>query len=131
MTRPRISLSHSMATAMARAIESVSALIRIERRLPGAYDPDGRWRDAGVEELRIRGSLQNMTDLELKNMDEGRRLRGGVKVYTRTRLYAGSVQEATQPDIILHAGARYEVQTVDDWSEAAGYYKATAIRIDQ
>jgi hypothetical protein len=114
-----------------RVVPAFSGCVTIERPRAGAYDANGRWQDHGLDTLEIPGVVQTMGDKDLMNVDEGRRIKGGIKVYTVEPLRTASVDGSVQPDVIVWHGSKFQVENVVDWSEQAGYYRSTAIRMGQ
>lgn len=104
--------------------------VSVRRPGVGTYE-HGRWIAQEQKELKIRASIQTAGDKDLQDVDEGRRVNGGIKVYTKTLLQTASVDGKQQPDIIDWHGESYLVEKVFDWNEAGGYYKALATRMGQ
>jgi len=103
----------------------------IRRVPPGVYDEHGVYQEQAPEEIEICASVQTATDKDLEKVPEGRRLRGGIRIYTTSELLTGSVQDRTQPDIVLWNGAEWQVEKIDNWNDYAEYYKAIATRVGQ
>lgn len=106
-----------------------SHVVKIRRRGQGAYE-DGRWVAQDDTTLEIKASVQTAIDKELEDVDEGRRVNGGIKIYTDTKLQTASVDEKTQPDIVEWKGNDFLVEKVSDWNQDGGYYKVIATRMD-
>jgi hypothetical protein len=104
----------------------------VVRRMPsGAYDSQGRWEDRDPETFKICASVQIAKSEELMKLEENRRTRLALKIYTTTQLQTGSVKNAEQPDIIEYKGDDFQVDFVDDWYEEGGYFKVIATKAGQ
>lgn len=101
----------------------------LRRRGKGAYE-NGRWIAQDDEELKFKASVQTAIDKDLEDVDEGRRVNGGIKIYTSTKLQAACVKDKLQPDIIEWGGNSFLVEKVSDWSKDGGYYKVIASRVN-
>lgn len=108
-----------------------SDLVEVSRPASGTYDEHGRWQEGPSNEFEICASVQTATDKDLQKLPEGRRLRGGIRVYTTSELLTASVDEKRQPDVLTWDGAQWQVEQIDDWFEVAGYYKVIATRMGQ
>ncbi len=112
-------------------VPSLSDPFTVERAPSGTYDDNGLWQEQPAETFEACGSIQTMTDEDLQKLPEGRRLRGGIKIYTTSELLTANVDEKRQPDVVLWDGARWQVEKIDDWNHYAGYYKVLAVRMGQ
>ena len=120
-----------MIDCVTSAIADLATDVVVRRKASGAHDEHGRWQEQDDEEFTIKAVVQPARGHELVRIEEGRRTRGAIKVYTTAELRTASVEEQTQPDRIVWAGVEYEVEYVDDWDEAGGYYKAVALKVGQ
>ena len=105
--------------------------VEIERPESGYYDENGEWIKAPSELITIRASVQTTKDKDLVDVDEGRRVKGSIKLYSCEELKTASVDGRTQPDIVHWNGDRYQIEKVENWSFYGDYYKAIAVRMDQ
>lgn len=102
------------------------------KRFPGGvYDDDGRWDEQGEDTFYIHASVQIAKGDELLRLEEGRRTRSALKIYTTTKLHTANVDNGSQPDILEYKDDEYQVDLVDDWSEEGGYYKVLATKVGQ
>jgi len=115
---------------LGQIVRKFSRSVKIIRPM-GAYDEHGRWQSHGEQSALITAHIQTATDKELVNIDEGRRARGGIIVFTIDELRVANVETGEQPDIIPWQGSTFEVQSVENWNEVAGFYRATATRMGQ
>jgi hypothetical protein len=114
-----------------RVIPSFASDVSILRYPKGGYDEHGREKAQEPEEVTIRGVVQTATDEDLVKVDEGRRTRGGIRIFTPTLLRTASVKEQIQPDVVLWEGLKWQVERIDNWSEYGFHYKAVATRMGQ
>jgi hypothetical protein len=114
-----------------RVIPSFAQDIPVLRYPKGTYDAKGRLQGQEPERITIRGVPQTATDEEMMKVDEGRRARGGIRIYTDVELRTVSVDGATQPDIVLWKGERWQVEQIDNWSDIGFHWKAIAVREGQ
>jgi len=94
----------------------------------GAYDEHGRWEGAPRKSVFIDASVQVKKKKDLIRVEEGRRTKGAIKIYTDTQLQISSVDNSTQPDRIVHKGDEWELESEEDWSEDGEHYKYIAIK---
>jgi hypothetical protein len=106
----------------------MASSVKVYRKPSGAYDEQGRWMERPAEEIEIRAVVQPARPHELVRVDEGRRTKGAIKIYSVEPLHTASEKEQKQPDRILWHGMTYEVEFTEDWSEG-GYYKAVALEV--
>lgn len=116
---------------LARYVQMASESVTLKRTPAGAYDEHGRYIELEPEETTIQASVQPAKQGELVRLPEGRRVRGGVKIFTTTELFTASVEDQRQPDIIVWQGVEWEVDAVDNWEGPGEYYKALATRKGQ
>ncbi len=79
----------------------------------GDYVPDPAtgdpvWTAGGRTPFVVSGSIQPAKDALLKNVDEVRRRRGGIRVVYATDVLR-TVEGDLPPDIVLYEGREYEV----------------------
>ena len=103
-------------------------VVEIRRRLKGTYE-NGRWISQAEKKFKIKASVQTAIDKDLEDVDEGRRVNGGIKIYTDTRLQTACVKDQRQPDIVDHKGEDFLVEKVSDWEDDGGYFKVIASRM--
>jgi len=94
---------------------------QVKRRAPGAT-VDGRDRKGAETVVSIRASVQPASGSTLDRLPEGMRQREVREVYSATQLRTQG--PGRLPDLIVIDGNDYEVESVDDWSQLAGYWKA-------
>lgn len=107
--------------------------VSVLRYPKGGYSPQGRPKGQTPEMITIRALVQTATDEELQKVEEGRRTKGGIKIYTDLELRprTASVELQVQPDEVLWDGRKWQVEKVDNWSEHGFHYKAIAIKMGQ
>jgi hypothetical protein len=98
---------------------------------PSTYDEHGRYQPQPIDEITITASVQPATPKDLEDVEEGRRTRENIKLYTQTELKTASVSDARQPDVIEFDDEEYEVHSVTNWGDVGGYYKAMASKVGQ
>jgi len=111
--------------------DGIRSAVVIKRPRAGTYDQHGRWQEQQKDELTVTASVQPASAKDLEDVDEGRRTKENIKVYTQTLLKTASVSDIRQPDIIEWEGIEYEVHSVTNWGEVGGYYKALASKVGQ
>ncbi|MCP4603231.1 MAG: hypothetical protein GY847_22400 [Proteobacteria bacterium] len=120
-----------MLSCLARAINNHSRRVELYRGETSAFDDKGRFIEAPLDASHIMVSIQPIKGSELKDLPENRRSEEWIKLYSTYPLCGLSVDNQKQPDRIKDNGKLYEIQTVTDWDDVAGYYKATAVRQGQ
>jgi hypothetical protein len=110
--------------SLADAIARFATPHTIIRR--GGVFAAGRWQPGEAEELEVNAAVQPASPQELARLPEGQRSREVLAVYTPTELRIGGPGAAA--DRLEHAGATYEVQSVERW-DAGGFYKALAAKV--
>lgn len=114
-----------------RVVPNFSEDVTLIRVPKGGYDSKGRWKAQDPETKTIKASVHPASDEDLVKVDEGRRTRGGIKIYTDVLLQTASVGDQHQPDIIEWQGNQFQVETIDNWSGYGFYYKALATKMGQ
>ena len=105
----------------------------VKRRADGEFI-EGRYRrPTGADtEFPATGSVQVMTPRELQILPEGTRALAKRKLYTECELKTGSIEtNGKEPDHVVFNGTEYEVQSVADWSQQAGYFKYLLMKAGQ
>ena len=116
---------------LARYVRGASESVQLKRTPAGAYDEHGRYIELEPETTTIQAAVQPAKQEELVRAEEGRRVRGGVKIYTETELFTASVEDQRQADVIVWDGIEWEVEEVNDWEGPGDYYKVLAVRKGQ
>lgn len=101
------------------------------RATGGAWNEKGRFEEGEREKITIKASVQPARGRELLRLEEARRNREAIKLYTPAELRTVETSELKQPDVIEWQGERFEVELVDDWDLYGGYYKAVALKMEQ
>jgi hypothetical protein len=115
---------------ISRSLIRFSRALEVERPRSGAYDENGKWQDHGVDKITVMASVQSTSDEDLMKLDEGRRLRGSITIYSTSLLHSASVEAGSQPDIVVWDNLRYLVENVKDRMLDGHYCKAVATRQD-
>ena len=76
------------------------------RKDAGAYNIDGIWVEGAETPFEIIGDIQTLSQFELDQLPEGRRLNKSFRIYSEIRL---NDLNNKNPDIILINGERFEV----------------------
>jgi len=95
------------------------------------YDKGGRENAQKPEKITIRAVIQTATDEDLQKVDEGRRTKGGIRVFTASELRTASVEGQHQPDVVLWEGRKWQVEKVDNWADYGFHFKSIAIKMGQ
>ena len=76
----------------------------------------------------ITASVHPTPGRVLELLPEGFRGRGGVTLYTSTKL-KGAAGVNQEPDVVTIDGEAHQVATVEDWSALGNYYRAICVRL--
>ncbi len=120
-----------MLSCLARAINRQSRKVELFTESKSDYDAKGRFIEPTSEPIFIMACVQPLKPNEIRDLPENRRSEEWIKLYSTYELCGVSVKDKRQPDKIKDKGRLYEIQTVTDWDDVAGYYKATAVRQGQ
>lgn len=92
----------------------------------------GRLQGTPIEsKFVVRMSVQPMNQSELQRLPEGLRTQGSVKCYTSTELKTVVTSDCDIPDRFDYQGVTYQVQSIENWSNVANYFKIIAVRMGQ
>jgi len=105
--------------------------IEVHRAVESYYDEHGRYQEQEAEKIIIKANVQRARSDELMDLEEGRRTREAIKIYSIDELRTSSVDKRVQPDVVIWRDVEYQIDKVDNWSEAGGYFKAIATRKGQ
>jgi hypothetical protein len=99
-------------------------------RYPSAQSfTDGK-RDAQTPtELTIYAMIQPASGRDLLRLPEGLRSGEVIAIWTETELRLENEAEQLRPDEVGYKGQSYQVESIENWSDAGNYYKALARRI--
>ncbi len=120
------------ARMLGNAVFDCPVFIEVTRKVPGAYNSDGRFIRGSEETFTIRATVQPVTGRELQLLFPNSNARETVKVYSKTELRGGdnaANPTAGEPDRFDYRGRTYEVQTVTDWEVLGDYFKCIALRV--
>ncbi len=115
------------------AIDEIAVDLTIVRHYPPTV-VKGRVQSAPIEKLiKTRGSFQPSKQKELQLLPEGMRNGGAMTLFLGggQDLVTVDTSACKIPDRILYRGATYQVMTVDDWRDTAGYVMAICVRTGQ
>lgn len=105
----------------------------VKRRADGEFI-EGRYQrptDADTE-FPETGSVQVLSPRELQILPEATRSKETRKLYAECELKTGSIEtNGKEPDHVVFNGTEYEVQSVADWSQQAGYFKYLLMKVGQ
>lgn len=113
------------------AIRQFAESVEIRRPRNGAYDEHGRWIDGPESTLQILASVQPARPDEIVKLVENRRSREAIVLYSLDSLQALSVEKQLQPDLVVWRDSTWEIESIEDWSNSGGYWKAIATRQGQ
>lgn len=128
---------------LAGVVESLATgTYTVTRTAPGTYggglpvglgggvgSDDGRYRPGATSTFAIRASVQPLAGRDLLRLPEGLRTRQTIKVYTATALRTADAPDGAGADVIAYQGDSYQIETVEPWAEAGGFYKAIAAKV--
>lgn len=93
---------------------------------------DGRWVEDTPTEIEVRGAIIPMNAIELQQVPEADRVRGGVKFYTTIQLNVTRGETDTQvagtSDRIKWHGDYYRLFSVNDYADY-GFYVSSGERV--
>ena len=101
--------------------------ITLRRRAAGTRGSDGRWTPGASADSTIKASVQPATGDDLAILPEGLRQKRGKRVYTRTELRVGNLDDSTDADRLVIDGTVYQVQHVERERSVIAHYKAIAL----
>lgn len=93
-------------------------IVKIQRRQAGAY-LDHEYKEGGIVESDLKGSVQPATPKDLRNNPQGEDITEGIKIYT------ADTKGVRTTDIIKDGENSYRVVSVTPWNYH-GYYKIVA-----
>lgn len=109
-------------------IESLGAAdYSVKRKAGSTYDTNGRAVAGAATTVPIRAHVQPLTGRELAALPEGLRHKETRYVWTVTELRTAK-EGTSEPDVIVIDGEDFEIQKVENWQAAGGFYKALAVR---
>ncbi len=94
--------------------------VTIIRRAPGSRGVDGIWQEGAESTLIVKGSIQPLSGKELRQLTEGRRMGGRLKLYTKAELKTVNQDTAQNADLIEYNGRRYLVEDLLFYSPGIG-----------
>jgi hypothetical protein len=101
--------------------------ITLRRRAAGTRGTDGRWDAGASTDSTIRASVQPASGDDLAILPEGLRMKRGKRVYTKTELRVGSLDDGTDADRLVIDSTVYQVQHVERVRSVIAHYKAIAL----
>ena len=93
-------------------------IVKIQRRQAGAY-LDHTYREGGIVESDLKGSVQPATPKDLRSNPQGEDITAGIKIYSN------DPRNVRTTDIIVDGENSYRVFSVVPWNYH-GYYKIVA-----
>jgi hypothetical protein len=100
----------------------------------GTYDQNGRWQSYDRYQFQVQAVVEPFRpdpSFTLMHPEEGRRIKGAIKIFCTEELKSADVDEQSQPDIVLWKNNEYQVEEVTDWSDYGGYYQVMAVKMGQ
>ncbi len=105
--------------------------VEVSRSLPSPVHKGRRTGRPEDKTFSASLSIQSLSTRELEQLPEGMRNSGVVRVFSDTELLTVSTSECRVADRFVCGGVSYQVQMVEDWNRAAGYYSCLATRLGQ
>jgi hypothetical protein len=102
----------------------------LERMKKAEYDENGRWADGPTETIPVMAVVQVARPQDMLRLPEAVRTTGGVLVFCESPLCVSSVKSNSKADTFDWHGDRYEIQSVEDWSDF-GFFKAIATKVNR
>lgn len=102
---------------------------KLERMRAGTYI-NGFYQPGCLEELQIMGSLQPLNPRELKQPEEGDRLKQHWKLYSDKPLFPDNTRSLAKSDVVTLNGDTYRVMSSEIWQGHLDlpYYKSILMR---
>lgn len=107
------------------AAESLS----VTRAAASTLGANGLWTPGATTTVAVSAVVVPMGGRQMDALPEGWRTRDPLIVYAKSALKTVDESAKTDGDRFARGGATYEVQTVQDWSQQAGYWSAVAIKV--
>jgi len=102
------------------------------RQLPGYYNESGKWIEPQPTSFTIKGTLQPLSPEEIRLLPEGRRTSESYNIFSKTELKLSSIENKTNPDIVLINGVKFEVIKVNKWTNGIiDHYHIIIVKIDE
>ncbi len=112
-------------------IDPFSMDVRVTR-FSSPSEEKGRLTDTGRETTFVaKGSFQPMNQKELMRLPEGQRNSGRSKFFTSCELFTSELSTCNTADEVDVDGVNYQVDKVDNWNTAAGYFRYELERLDR
>jgi hypothetical protein len=99
----------------------------VTRTVPRTYNAQGKLNDPTESTLTIDAHVQSGGRADDRVTDGTHQVLESIVLFTTTLLHAGAPgQEA---DVVTISGKDYQVTSVRNWAQLAGFYKVTATEI--
>jgi hypothetical protein len=100
------------------------------RKNDGGYDTNGIWQEGVETPFEIIGDVQSLSEYEMQELPEGRRLDKSFRIYSETSL---NPVTSKNPDVVLINGERYEVIATYPHQEhdVIDHYKMIVLKAEQ
>lgn len=98
--------------------------LKIKRTAAGSY-VNGEWVNGQVTDVFMKAIVQPMGIDRLLNEDEGRRLKGAIKIYSDEPLVVGKGEQVA--DYVEYNGDYYEVVASQTYKEIKSHTKSEAV----
>jgi hypothetical protein len=94
----------------------------------GSYGSNGRWTEAvDGQSYSVKGSCQPATTRDVQSLDEGRRTRYAVVLYSKVEL--NSLLQNKNPDRFQFDGRTFEVFSKTPYKGFIKYFKHLAVEV--
>jgi len=114
-----------MSGCVSQAVIRRSKPLNVRRPRNGTYDAHGRWQTREQDPVAMSGDVQPLRPEEILRLEDSRHIRAAIKIYTTDEFLPVSPDGASQPDIVVHNGKEFEVESVGNWED---FFKVIAVR---
>lgn len=109
-------------------LEQIGEPIVIVRARPQIMENGRTIGNIAAELIPAVASVQPATQSELEHLPEGLRAKGWMTYFGPVRVQTVDTAATRVADRVRYNGQEYQVESVDDWSQA-GYYRASLMRL--
>jgi hypothetical protein len=118
--------------SLAGVVSSLSGgvVVTVARRATGSL-AQGRYTPASPTTFTIPDAVVSpATGRDLLRLPEGVRTREVLAILSTVELRTANEHAATPADVVTYKGRAYEVQTVEDWTDNGGFWRALAAKVE-
>lgn len=95
-----------------------------------SYDANGRPVAGGTTTITVNASVQPTSGRDLQLLPEGERTKESLTFFATSELRTSDPETGTPADRVAYGSKNYEIQSVQDWSELAGYWRAVGMKVE-